>query len=95
MIGSVEVGHVGIAILAGGADTELLAARDVLIKSCSLFGAKDGFLDRAIRSAADVNGSAAVDRVHDVVEDVYTGGYGGRSHDVGHKVDAKVSAAVG
>src|ERR1039457_4783882 len=95
MIGAIEVGHVGIAILAGGSDAEFLAARDVLIKRGFLFGGQNGFLDRAIGADAHVVGAACMDGVYDVIEHVFAGGDGGRSDDLGNQIDAEISAAIG
>src|SRR5208337_1007006 len=95
VIGAVEVGHVGIAILSRGADAEFLAACDVLIEGGFLFGGQDRLLDRAIGSDAHVIGTAYVDGVHDVVKHMFARGHGGRSYDIGHEIDAKIAAAIG
>lgn len=95
MIRSVEIGHVGTAILAGGADAEFFAARDVLTKRGFLFRVQDRLLDRAIGSDAHVIDAAYVDGVHDVIEHMFAGRHGGRGDDVGHEIDAEIAAMIG
>lgn len=77
VVGAIEVGHVGIAVFAGGADTKLLAACDVLIEGGFLFGGQNSLLDRAIGPDADVIRAAYVDGVYDVIEHMFAGRHGG------------------
>ena len=67
----------------------------VLIEGSLLFSGQNGFLDCPIRANTNVVGPADVNRMHDVIENMNARRHGGRGHDIGHQIDAKIAAVIG
>ena len=95
VLGAGEIGNIRITIFAGSADAEFFAAGDVLIEGFFLFVAKANRIDRTVGADADVVGAADVEGMKKMSDDVFARGNGGRSDEVGHEIDAEVSAAIG